>query len=71
MEALVKALGESAGPTVVFAYGEEDEIRLSSSSPRNPLGLLDMLLLKGGNLGPFAAGAHARHVEHAEAGIDG
>lgn len=57
MEALAKALGEASGPTVVFAYGEEDEIRLSSSSPRNPLGLIDMLLLKGNNLGPLAAAA--------------
>ena len=55
MEAIAKALGEASGPTVVFAYGEENEIRLSSSSPRNPLGLIDMLLLKGNNLGPLAA----------------
>ena len=58
MQAFAKALGENSGPTVVFAYGEEDKIRLSSSSPRNPLGLVDMLLLKGGNLGPLAAAAH-------------
>jgi FecR-like protein len=57
LEAFTKALGENSGPTVVFAYGEEDKIRLSSSSPRNPLGLIDMLLLKGGNLGPLAAAA--------------
>ncbi len=68
MEALVKALGENAGPTVVFAYGEEDEIRLSSSSPRNPLGLIDMLLLKGGNLGPLSAAVHG---PGGEASIDG
>src|SRR4030095_2173307 len=43
LEAFTKALGENSGPTVVFAYGEEDKIRLSSSSPRNPLGLIDML----------------------------
>lgn len=55
VEALAKAIGEVGGPTVVFAYGEEDEIRLSSSSPRNPLGLIDMLLLKGNNMGPLAA----------------
>ena len=67
MEALVKALGENAGPTVVFAYGEEDRIRLSSSSPRNPLGLIDMLLLKGGNLGPLSAAAHGAGGERSTA----
>ncbi len=56
---LLQQLGEGAsGPTVVFAYGEEDRIRLSSSSPRNPLGLIDMLLLKerrGTGAAPTAA----------------
>jgi hypothetical protein len=42
------------GPTVVFAYGEEDEIRVSSSSPRNPLGLVDLLLMKGAGVAPIA-----------------
>ncbi|HEV8629844.1 MAG TPA: hypothetical protein VGV61_05960, partial [Thermoanaerobaculia bacterium] len=57
---LAKQLGE-AGPTAVFAYGEEDKIRLSSSSPRNPLGLIDMLLLKGAGMGPLAP--HGREAE--------
>jgi hypothetical protein len=59
LQALAKALGEASGATVVFAYGEEDRIRLSSSSPRNPLGLLDMLLTKGASLGPLAQGGNA------------
>jgi ferric-dicitrate binding protein FerR (iron transport regulator) len=65
LQALTKMLGESAkaGPTVVFAYGEEDAIRISSSSPRNPLGLLDLLLSHGGSLGPAkAVGGKTAHV---------
>jgi hypothetical protein len=53
MQRLVAELGQSAGPTVVFAYGEEDSIRLSSSSPRSPLGLADLFLLGGGGMSSF------------------
>jgi hypothetical protein len=54
LQALLRGLGENAGPTVVFAYGEADKIRVSSSSPRNPLGLVDLLLMKGAGLAPLA-----------------
>jgi hypothetical protein len=59
LRAFAKALGESSGPTVVFAYGEEDKIRVSSSSPRNPLALIDMLLMKGHAFGQVAAASGA------------
>jgi len=47
MKQLADAVGQASGPFVAFAYGEEDRIRIASSSPRNPLGLLDLLLHKG------------------------
>jgi hypothetical protein len=50
MQRLAAELGQS-GPTVVFAYGEEDSIRVSSSSPRSALGLADLFLLSNGGLG--------------------
>lgn len=59
VQALIETLGKDSGPTVVFAYGEEDEIRVSSSSPRNPLGLIDLLLTKGAGLGPMAHRSNA------------
>jgi hypothetical protein len=50
LQRLAQELGEAAGPTVVFAYGEQDSIRLSSSSPRSALGLADFFLLGGSGL---------------------
>jgi hypothetical protein len=47
---LAEALGQASGPTVVFAYGEADTIRIASTTPRNPLGLIDLLLSKGAGL---------------------
>ena len=50
MQRRASELGQG-GPTVVFAYGEEDSIRVSSSSPRSALGLADLFLLSNGGLG--------------------
>ena len=50
MQRLASELGQG-GPTVVFAYGEEESIRVSSSSPRSALGLADLFLLSNGGLG--------------------
>jgi hypothetical protein len=52
LQRLAAELG-GAGPTVVFAYGEADSIRLSSSSPRSPLGLADLFLLRGASINPL------------------
>jgi len=49
---LREALGAASGPTVAFAYGEEDTIRVASSSPRNPMGLIELLMThQGADLG--------------------
>jgi hypothetical protein len=49
---LREALGAASGPTVAFAYGEEDTIRVASSSPRNPMGLIELLMThRGADLG--------------------
>jgi hypothetical protein len=57
LQQLAETLGKASGPTVAFAYGEEDAIRVASSSPRNPMGLIDLFLMKGaGGMGPLGSG---------------
>jgi ferric-dicitrate binding protein FerR (iron transport regulator) len=59
LQRLAAELGSAGGPTVVFAYGEADSIRLSSSSPRSPLGLADLFLLRGTAINPLGGIAEA------------
>jgi hypothetical protein len=40
-------LGRSLGAGAAWAYGEERQIRLSSTSANNPLGVLNLLMLRG------------------------
>jgi hypothetical protein len=74
MKRLVDELGQAAGPTVVFAYGEADSIRVSSSSPKSALSLADFFLLRGMDLASIAKGhsdeghADEGHADGGEAG---
>jgi hypothetical protein len=63
MQRLAEELGQG-GPTVVFAYGEEESIRVSSSSPRSALGLADLFMLSNGGLGAMQEmGGHESSID--------
>ena len=47
MKQAITDMGESFGPSVFFAYGEADRIRISGTSAYNPLGLVNLLMMKG------------------------
>ncbi|HVS03226.1 MAG TPA: FecR domain-containing protein [Thermoanaerobaculia bacterium] len=47
MRAAMQGLSEGFGPSLAYAYGEDDRILLATSSSYDPLGLVKLLLLKG------------------------
>ena len=56
----VQELGESMGPAAAWAYGEDDQIRLSATSKHNPLALFSLFALHGVD-GAAKAGTMAAH----------